>query len=51
MTDTWRTLEPMLTPRHGGAAGTIDGAVYVAGGGPQGGGSFSDIVEVFAFED
>ncbi|MEX2378376.1 MAG: kelch repeat-containing protein [Dehalococcoidia bacterium] len=48
--DTWRTLRPIPTGRHGAAAGTIDGVIYVAGGGPQAGGTFTDIVEAFEFE-
>ena len=49
VTDTWRTLKPMLTPRHGAAAGTINGVVYVAGGGPIGGFALSDTNEAFSF--
>lgn len=30
--DTWFTLDPMLTPRHGMGAATIDGRIYVPGG-------------------
>ena len=43
------TLKSMLTPRHGAAAGTIDGVVYVAGGGPTGGIRFTDVNEAFSF--
>ena len=50
VTDSWRILTPMRTPRHGDVAGTIDGVVYVAGGGPQGGTSFSALNEAFAFQ-
>ena len=32
--DSWRSLTSMQTPRHGAAAGTINGVIYVAGGGP-----------------
>lgn len=47
-TDTWRALAPMPTPRHGfyGAA-TGDGRVFLPGGGPRAGGSFSQAHEVF----
>lgn len=31
--DTWERLAPMPTPRHGMGAATIDGIVYVPGGG------------------
>jgi hypothetical protein len=47
-TDTWTILAPMPTPRHGAVAGTINGVVYVAGGGPKGGISFSQVNEAFA---
>jgi N-acetylneuraminic acid mutarotase len=30
--DTWTTLEPMRTPRHGTGAAAIDGVLYVPGG-------------------
>jgi hypothetical protein len=48
-TNKWRTLQPMLTPRHGAAGGTIDGVVYVAGGGPTGGTSYTNVNEAFSF--
>jgi hypothetical protein len=51
VTDSWSTLYPMLTPRHGAAAATISNTVYVAGGGPIGGGSYSNVNETFTFED
>jgi hypothetical protein len=44
-----RSLASMLTPRHGAVAGTIAGVVYVAGGGPQTGASFSAVNEAFRF--
>jgi hypothetical protein len=31
-------------------AGTIAGTIYVAGGGPQGGSSFTNVLEAFAFQ-
>jgi hypothetical protein len=49
-TDSWRTLNPMQTPRHGAAAGTIDGVVYVAGGGSASGSSFTNVNEAFRFQ-
>ena len=37
-TNTWRTLAPMITPRHGMGAGVVEGKLYVPGGsGAQGG--------------
>ena len=51
-TDTWRTLAPMPTPRHGlyGAAvieSETGGRLFVPGGGPRAGGSFSNTHEAF----
>ena len=51
-TDTWRTLAPMPTPRHGFYGATMvessgGGRLFVPGGGPQAGGAFSDAHEVF----
>ncbi len=33
--DTWETLTPMKTPRHGMGAAAIDGKLYVPGGGTR----------------
>ena len=49
-TNTWRELTSMPTPRHGAAAGTIDGVIYTAGGGTVTGTSFSAANEAFSFE-
>jgi hypothetical protein len=47
-TNTWRTLAPMPTARHGIQAAECNGGLYVAAGGKtQGGGSPSDVHEVF----
>ncbi|MDQ3995089.1 MAG: malectin domain-containing carbohydrate-binding protein, partial [Actinomycetota bacterium] len=47
-TNAWRTLAPMPTPRHGIQAAVCNGGVYIAAGGKiQGGGSPSDVHEVF----
>jgi hypothetical protein len=35
----------MPTGRHGAVAGTISGVVYVVGGGPQAGSSFTSVNE------
>lgn len=48
-TDTWRDLMDIEVGRHGAAGGTIRGKIYIAGGGPTGGTSFTDQVEVFAY--
>jgi glucose/arabinose dehydrogenase len=47
-TDTWRTLDPMPTARHGIQAAVCDGGVFVAAGGlTAGGGSPSAAHEVY----
>ncbi len=47
-TNSWRTLEPMPTARHGIQAVTCDGGVYIAAGGEsQGGFNPTDAHEVF----
>ncbi|MBW3578433.1 MAG: choice-of-anchor D domain-containing protein [Actinobacteria bacterium] len=47
-TDSWRTLPPMPTPRHGIQAAECNGAIYVAAGGTvQGGSGPSDVHEMF----
>ena len=45
--NTWRTLRPMLTPRHGIQAAVCNGGVYVATGGTKQGGSPSTVHEAF----
>lgn len=45
--DTWRSLTPMPTPRHGIQAVVCNGGIYIANGGlTQGGGNPTDIHEV-----
>jgi uncharacterized protein (TIGR03437 family) len=46
-TDTWRSLPPMPTPRHGFYAVSLDGRVFTPGGGPRAGAFFSNVNEVF----
>jgi N-acetylneuraminic acid mutarotase len=47
-TNSWRTLAPMLTARHGIQAAVCNGGVYIAAGGTtQGGGNPSTVHEVF----
>jgi N-acetylneuraminic acid mutarotase len=49
-TDSWTTLAPLPTPRHGFGAGVFDGSLYTPGGAPtNGGGQQSDVNEVFTF--
>jgi hypothetical protein len=47
-TDSWASLAPVPTPRHGLGVVTLDDAIYVASGGPQRGATFSDALEIFA---
>ena len=48
VTNTWRKLADMPTPRHGIQAAVCNGGVYIAAGGlTQGGGSPTDVHEVF----
>ena len=48
ITNSWRTMEPMPTPRHGTQAVVCNGGVYVAAGGTrQGGGGATAKHEVF----
>jgi glucose/arabinose dehydrogenase/N-acetylneuraminic acid mutarotase len=50
VTDTWRRLRSMPSARHGAVAGVIDGRIHVVGGGPDGGLTFTNAHEVFAFQ-
>jgi Kelch motif len=48
--DTWRTLDPMPTARHGIQAVVTEGAVHVAAGGlTQGGENPSDVHEAYVY--
>jgi N-acetylneuraminic acid mutarotase len=48
--NTWRTLAPLPTARHGIQAAVCDGGVYIAAGGrTQGGANPSSVHEVFFF--
>jgi len=46
-TNTWTTLEPLPTPRHGIGVTALGGRIYVIGGGPHTGFAQTDVVEVF----
>jgi uncharacterized protein (TIGR03437 family) len=46
-TDTWRSLAPMITPRHGLYGATIDDRIFAPAGGPRAGAFFSSALEVF----
>ena len=46
--ETNNPYAPLKTPRHGMGTAVVNGAIYVAGGGPMNGGAFqSSINEVF----
>ncbi|WDK21723.1 kelch domain-containing protein [Colletotrichum graminicola] len=45
--DTWQELGPMRLPRHGGAAATVGGKIYLPGGGIREGGSPVNVTDVF----
>nr|WP_261377852.1 kelch repeat-containing protein [Candidatus Nitrosocosmicus arcticus] len=45
--NTWTSEKSMPTARHGLAAVAIDNKIYVMGGGPQPGGSTSNLNEIF----
>jgi Kelch motif protein/galactose oxidase-like protein len=46
-TDTWTTMAPMPTPRHGLGAAVVGDKIYVIGGGPEPGLSVSGANEVY----
>ena len=45
--DSWRSLTPMITPRHGMYGVSVDGRIFVPGGGPVAGATYSSANEVF----
>jgi uncharacterized protein (TIGR03437 family) len=45
--NTWRTLAPMPTPRHGLYGITIGRSIFVPSGGPRAGANYTDVHEVF----
>lgn len=45
--DTWRSLAPMPTPRHGFYGVTIDDRIFAPSGGPIAGANYSNITEAF----
>lgn len=49
-TDSWQAMPPMLVPRHGYGAATLDDRIYLAGGAIRQGGAASDDNSVFYFE-
>ena len=46
-TGTWQSLSPMPTPRHGIGAATVDGRIYIPGGGPLQGFATSGVTEIY----
>jgi len=49
VTNSWRTLTKVPTPKHGGATATIGNTVYIMGGGIAAGSSFTSSMEVMRF--
>jgi N-acetylneuraminic acid mutarotase len=49
--NSWRTLAPMQTARHGIQAAVCDGGVYIAAGGVVQGHGPTDVHEVFFFDE
>jgi hypothetical protein len=47
-TNTWATLAPLPTPRHGLGAVVLGGRIYTIAGGPAAGSAQTDVVEVYA---
>jgi N-acetylneuraminic acid mutarotase len=45
--DRWTELDPMPVPRHGTAATSVGGTIYIPGGGDHGGGSPMDVNDAF----
>jgi uncharacterized protein (TIGR03437 family) len=45
--DSWRSLAPMITARHGMYGVSADGRIFVPGGGPIAGATYSSTNEVF----
>jgi uncharacterized protein (TIGR03437 family) len=46
-TDSWRSLPPMPTPRHGLYGVAVDGRAFAPSGGPRAGAFFSNVHEVY----
>jgi N-acetylneuraminic acid mutarotase len=49
-TDTWGSAPPMLIPRHGYGAATLDNKIYLAGGATRQGAGATTDVSVFSLE-
>ncbi len=47
VTDTWRSLASMPTPRHGLYGATLEDRLFAPSGGPRAGGFFSNVHEAF----
>lgn len=47
--DSWTSLDPMRTPRHGMGAAGVDGVLYVPGGGDVMGFGATEVVEALVF--
>lgn len=47
VTDSWRSLAPMATSRHGLYGVTIDDRIFAPSGGPRAGANYSNITDAF----
>ena len=48
--DRWRLLTDMPMGRHGAVAGVLNNGIVIAGGGPEGGTSYTADADIFHFE-
>ncbi|MBJ6137700.1 kelch repeat-containing protein [Marinobacter litoralis] len=48
-TNTWRPLTNVPTPKHGAAAATINGTLYIMGGGATAGSSYTSSMEALRY--
>lgn len=49
VSNSWRALSKVPTPKHGAASATIGGKMYIVGGGITSGSSFTSSMEAFQF--
>ncbi len=49
VTNTWRSVTPLTTPRHGMSAVTVADTIFVIGGGPVAGFGVTDVNQGFTF--
>lgn len=49
LSNTWRSITKVPTPKHGAASATVDGALYIMGGGVTSGSSYTSSMEALRF--